>query len=173
VRPLLLETVVDRPCTGTCYRAANWILVQTQGRGRVDRTHQAQGSSKDILLYPPGAALAPALMSTPGASGFSCSYWKNCQNIVTLARFNDNRDAAGWAPAALRCKEWRSDTCRSPGGRGPSCFGSTARHDLEKIAIDTRKGRNAVCSSSGGTVRMQVIEILGSAATTSHLVRSA
>jgi hypothetical protein len=46
-------------------------------------------------------------------------------------------------------------------------------HDLEKIAIDTRKGRNAVCSSSGGTVRMQVIEILGSAATTSHLVRSA
>src|SRR5437016_7074660 len=33
-------------------------------------------------------------------------------------------------------------------------------HDLEKIAIDTREGRNAVCSSSGGTVRMQLIEIL-------------
>lgn len=53
VRPLLLETLVDRPYTGTCYRAANWIHVgQTQGRGRMDRTHQAQDSCKDILLYP-------------------------------------------------------------------------------------------------------------------------
>jgi hypothetical protein len=53
VEPLLLETLVDRPYTGTCYRAANWICVgQTQGRGRMDRTHQAQGSHKDILLYP-------------------------------------------------------------------------------------------------------------------------
>ena len=53
VEPLLLETLVDRPYTGTCYRAANWICVgQTQGRGRMDRTHEAQGSCKDILLYP-------------------------------------------------------------------------------------------------------------------------
>ena len=53
VEPLLLETLVDRPYTGTCYRAANWICVgQTQGRGRMDRTHTAQGTSKDILLYP-------------------------------------------------------------------------------------------------------------------------
>jgi hypothetical protein len=53
VRPLLLETLVDRPYTGTCYRAANWICVgQTQGRGRMDRTHTAQGTAKDILLYP-------------------------------------------------------------------------------------------------------------------------
>jgi hypothetical protein len=53
VRPLLLETLVDRPYTGTCYRAANWIWVgQTQGRGRMDRTHEAQGTCKDILLYP-------------------------------------------------------------------------------------------------------------------------
>jgi hypothetical protein len=53
VRPLLLETLVDRPYSGTCYRAANWICVgQTQGRGRMDRTHTAQGSSKHILLYP-------------------------------------------------------------------------------------------------------------------------
>ena len=45
--------VVDRPYTGTCYRAANWICVgQTQGRGRMDRTHTAQGTSKNILLYP-------------------------------------------------------------------------------------------------------------------------
>lgn len=53
VRPLLLETLVDRPYSGTCYRAANWTCVgQTQGRGRMDRTHQAQGTAKDILLYP-------------------------------------------------------------------------------------------------------------------------
>ncbi len=53
VEPVLLETLVDRPYTGTCYRAANWIYVgQTQGRGRMDRTHEAQGTSKDILLYP-------------------------------------------------------------------------------------------------------------------------
>jgi hypothetical protein len=53
VRPLLLETLVDHSYTGACYRAANWILVgKTQGRGRRDRTHQAQGSAKDILLYP-------------------------------------------------------------------------------------------------------------------------
>ena len=53
VRPLLLETLVDRPYSGTCYRAANWICVgQTQGRGRMDRTHQAHGSCKDILLFP-------------------------------------------------------------------------------------------------------------------------
>ena len=53
VRPLLLETLVDRPWPGTCYRAANWIHVgQTQGRGRMDRNHQARGSCKDILLYP-------------------------------------------------------------------------------------------------------------------------
>lgn len=53
VRPLLLETLVDRPYSGTCYRAANWICVgQTQGRGRMDRAHTAQGSSKNILLYP-------------------------------------------------------------------------------------------------------------------------
>ncbi len=53
VEPVLLETLVDRPYTGTCYRAANWICVgQTQGRGRMDSTHEAQGTSKDILLYP-------------------------------------------------------------------------------------------------------------------------
>ena len=53
VEPVLLETLVDRPYTGTCYRAANWTCVgQTQGRGRMDRTHEAQGTHKDILVYP-------------------------------------------------------------------------------------------------------------------------
>jgi len=62
VRPVLLETLVDRPYSGTCYRAANWVLVgQTQGRGRMDRTHQAHGTCKDILLYPLEAGWRPRL----------------------------------------------------------------------------------------------------------------
>ena len=55
VRPLLLETLVDPVrFTGTCYRAANWIdLGSTQGRGRMDRSGQAQGlSPKRIFVYP-------------------------------------------------------------------------------------------------------------------------
>ena len=54
-RPLLLETLVDaRRFRGTCYRAANWILIgQTQGRGRMDSEHRAHGLAlKDIYLYP-------------------------------------------------------------------------------------------------------------------------
>ncbi len=54
-RPLLLETLVDaRRFHGTCYRAANWIRTgQTQGRGRMDSKHRAQGlAPKDIYLYP-------------------------------------------------------------------------------------------------------------------------
>jgi len=55
VQPLLLETLVHAArFPGTCYRAANWIQVGlTQGRGRMDRTGQAQGRSpKRIFLYP-------------------------------------------------------------------------------------------------------------------------
>lgn len=54
-RPLLLETLVDAArFRGTCYRAANWILIgQTTGRGRMDREHTANGQAvKDIYLYP-------------------------------------------------------------------------------------------------------------------------
>jgi hypothetical protein len=54
-RPLLLETLVDaRRFRGTCYRAANWIPIgQTQGRGRMDCKHRAQGlAPKNIYLYP-------------------------------------------------------------------------------------------------------------------------
>ena len=54
-RPLLLETLVDPArFRGTSYRAANWIrLGQTQGRGRMDRDHEAQGQAvKDIYVFP-------------------------------------------------------------------------------------------------------------------------
>ncbi len=41
-RPVLMETLVDKTrYHGGCYRAANWTEVGlTQGRGRMDRTHQ-------------------------------------------------------------------------------------------------------------------------------------
>jgi Domain of unknown function (DUF4338) len=54
VEPLLLETLVDPArYRGVCYRAANWIEVGlTQGRGRMDRSHLASVTPKQIFLYP-------------------------------------------------------------------------------------------------------------------------
>jgi Druantia protein DruA len=54
-RPLLLETLVDcHRFRGTCYKAANWILLgRTQGRGRMDRDNVAQGRAvKNVYVYP-------------------------------------------------------------------------------------------------------------------------
>lgn len=53
-RPLLLETLVDsRRFRGTCYQAANWVLLgQTEGRGRMDRDNVARGRAvKDVYVY--------------------------------------------------------------------------------------------------------------------------
>ncbi|MHB8341447.1 MAG: Druantia anti-phage system protein DruA [Mycobacteriales bacterium] len=52
--PALLETFVETGrFTGACYRAANWIRVgQTQGRGKLDRTHARALPVKDVYLYP-------------------------------------------------------------------------------------------------------------------------
>jgi hypothetical protein len=54
VQPVLLETLVDQMrYHGGCYRAANWRQVGlTQGRGRMDRSGQAQGERKHIFLFP-------------------------------------------------------------------------------------------------------------------------
>jgi hypothetical protein len=71
VQPLLLETLVDAArFPGTCYRAANWIEVGlTQGRGRMDRTGQAQGRSpKHIFLYPLNPQSRQLLCREPGSS---------------------------------------------------------------------------------------------------------
>ena len=54
-RPLLLETLVDgKRFLGTCYRAANWIVLgSTEGRGRMDRHHRLhQKSPKLVYVYP-------------------------------------------------------------------------------------------------------------------------
>jgi hypothetical protein len=50
----LLETFVDPSrFRGTCYRAANWIVLgRTTGRGKDDHSHQPNRSIKEVLAYP-------------------------------------------------------------------------------------------------------------------------
>jgi hypothetical protein len=61
------ETFVDTTrYRGTCYRAANWqVLGQTQGRGKDDRTHQANRSIKDVLGLPLTRDYRTRLLQTP------------------------------------------------------------------------------------------------------------
>lgn len=49
-----LETFVDsQRFRGTCYRAANWVLLgRTTGRGKADQTHRPNRSLKEVLGYP-------------------------------------------------------------------------------------------------------------------------
>jgi hypothetical protein len=49
-----LETFVDPDrFRGTCYRAANWIMLgRTTGRGKDDQTHRPNRSLKDVWGYP-------------------------------------------------------------------------------------------------------------------------
>lgn len=53
-RPVLLETFVEQPrFRGTCYKAANWILLgETKGRGKLDVQNQARLPKKAIWVYP-------------------------------------------------------------------------------------------------------------------------
>lgn len=53
-RPLMLETFVNADLhKGICYRAANWVCVgRTQGRGKMDRKHQARIPQKLVFLHP-------------------------------------------------------------------------------------------------------------------------
>ena len=53
-RPLLLETLVDgERFRGTCYRAANWmVLGRTTGRGKDDQTHRPNRPIKEVLALP-------------------------------------------------------------------------------------------------------------------------
>ena len=54
IRPVLLETFCETPrFDGTCYRAANWILLgQTQGRGKLDTRHQYNQPVKNVFVKP-------------------------------------------------------------------------------------------------------------------------
>jgi len=52
-RPVLVETFVEPPWAGTCYRAANWqLLGETAGRGRQDRERANAETVKTIWVYP-------------------------------------------------------------------------------------------------------------------------
>jgi hypothetical protein len=53
-QPVLLETFVEMPrFTGTCYKAANWVLLgQTQGRGKLDCHHRQTLPIKGVWVYP-------------------------------------------------------------------------------------------------------------------------
>lgn len=51
--PVLLETFACTPHRGTCYRAANWLLVgETVGRGRQDRARDTRLPIKIVFVYP-------------------------------------------------------------------------------------------------------------------------
>ena len=64
-QPVLLETFVQKDkFKGTCYRAANWILLgQTQGRGKLDRLNKRPLPVKDIFVYPLNKNFRPILCS--------------------------------------------------------------------------------------------------------------
>ena len=55
-RPVLLETFVEIPRhRGTCYRAANWVVLgRTTGRGKDDLTHRPNRPIKEVWGYPLG-----------------------------------------------------------------------------------------------------------------------
>ncbi len=65
-QPVLMETFVQKnKFKGTCYRAANWILLgQTQGRGKRDRFNKHQLPIKDVFVYPLNKSFKNILCST-------------------------------------------------------------------------------------------------------------
>jgi len=50
-RPVMLESMVDKSrFSGTCYRAANWVLLgQTTGRGRMDRYRDKEAMAPKLV----------------------------------------------------------------------------------------------------------------------------
>lgn len=53
-QPVLMETFVEKDrFRGTCYRAANWMLLgQTTGRGKLNKTQKQLEPIKHIYVYP-------------------------------------------------------------------------------------------------------------------------
>ena len=52
-RPVLVETFVQEPYAGTCYKAANWLrLGVTKGRGKYDVNNRYDQPVKAVFVYP-------------------------------------------------------------------------------------------------------------------------
>jgi hypothetical protein len=114
-----LETFVDpERFRGTCYRAANWVLLgRTTGRGKDDQTHRPNRSIKEVLGYP----LTPRFREAGNHAGGAARVVVSCQH-------GENRQGAEAARKASR----RSRSARLPGtgamarprmaGRGRSKF---------------------------------------------------
>lgn len=52
-QPVLVETFVQEPYVGTCYKAANWIrLGTTRGRGKYDSKNRCDQPVKAVFVYP-------------------------------------------------------------------------------------------------------------------------
>jgi len=85
-RPLLVESFVDSErYSGTCYRAANWIMVgTTKGRGRQDRFNEALLSQKAISMYPLDPQFRQQLGLSPNAG-------------LGALEIGDGLDAEHWA----------------------------------------------------------------------------
>ncbi len=64
--PSVVETFVERPWAGTCYRAANWLyLGETAGRGRQDRARAKAVPVKAVWIYPLGPDWRARLVAAP------------------------------------------------------------------------------------------------------------
>jgi hypothetical protein len=84
-RPWVVETFVEPPYAGTCFKAANWQRIgQTQGRGRQDREQKRAESIKDVYVY----VLEPSFRETMGLT-------RRGEALVPLA-LDEGLDGGDW-----------------------------------------------------------------------------
>jgi len=81
VRPVLLETLVDRPYAGTLLPRGQLDLRGPEPGPRPDGSYPSgSGQRQRHSVVPAGARLAPAPMPTAGTIPPPCSYWRSFMN---------------------------------------------------------------------------------------------
>lgn len=86
-RPCLVETFVEPPYAGTCFKAANWQWIgQTQGRGRQDRDRRREESIKTIYVY----VLEPAFREAMGITA-------SCHEPLPALALGEGLDGSDWS----------------------------------------------------------------------------